>query len=149
MRPNLDRYLMNMAFVAANRGTCRRKQVGAVIAQAGQVVATGYNGSVRGSPHCTDDGVDCMIEHGHCVRTTHAEANAIVSAARNGVSILGATLYTTASPCWLCAKLIFNSGISRVVYAELYRNDMRVQEAARLAGIQLVLLSGEGDACLR
>lgn len=139
-RASWDNYFMLLATVAATRGTCCRKQVGAVIVRDRSVLATGYNGSTKGSPHCTDEGVGCMMEHGHCVRTTHAEANAIVQAARNGNAIQGATLYTTASPCFLCFKLIANSGIARVIFGELYRRDDRVWTAARAAGIEIDIL---------
>src|SRR5678815_1642068 len=82
--------------------------------------STGYNGSIRGMPHCED--VGCVIEDGHCVATVHAEANAILQAAKNGVSVAGAELYTTASPCWPCFKLIANAGVSRVYFGEFYRD---------------------------
>ena len=81
-----------------------------------------------------------MLENGHCVATIHAEANAILQAARNGVRIEGADIYTTASPCWPCFKLIANAGIGRIVYGEFYR-DERIFEVARKVGISLVDLS--------
>ena len=101
-------YFMNIATQAATRSTCDRKNVGAVIVRDRTILSTGYNGSVRGMPHCDEVGHD--MESGHCVGTIHAEANAIIQAAKNGVRIDGAEIYTTASPCWNCFKLIANSG---------------------------------------
>ena len=91
-------YFMNIARQAATRSTCDRKQVGAVIVRDKTILSTGYNGSIRGMAHCDD--VGHLMEGGHCVATVHAEANAIIQAAKNGVRIDGAELYTTASPCW-------------------------------------------------
>ena len=129
---------MKVAQIVSTRSTCPRKNVGAVIVREKTILSTGYNGSLRGLPHCTDIG--CMIENGHCVRTIHAEANAIVQAAKNGVSIDDATIYTTASPCWNCFKLIANAGIQRIVFGEFYR-DERIFEFAKDLGIELVHLA--------
>ena len=131
---------MNLAREAGTRSTCPRKHVGAVIVRERALLATGYNGSLRGLPHCTEIG--CLMENGHCVRTVHAEANAILQAARHGVRIENADVYVTASPCWNCFKLIANAGLSRVVYGEFYR-DERINEFAREAGIELVHLGME------
>jgi dCMP deaminase len=139
-RISWDRYFMNLAVQAATRSTCPRKQVGAVIVRDKAVLATGYNGSLRGLPHCTD--VGCLMENGHCVRTVHAEANAILQAARHGAGIEHADIYVTASPCWDCFKLIANAGIHRVFYGEFYR-DERITEFARDAGLELVDLGLE------
>jgi len=142
MRVSWDRYFMNLAVQAATRSTCPRKHVGAVIVRDKAVLATGYNGSLRRLPHCTD--VGCLIENDHCVRTVHAEANAILQAARHGVRIDGADIYVTASPCWECFKLIANAGIRRVLYGEFYR-DERLLQYAREAGIELLHLGLEGE----
>jgi dCMP deaminase len=142
MRVSWDRYFMNLAVQAATRSTCPRKHVGAVIVRDKAVLATGYNGSLRGLPHCTD--VGCLIENDHCVRTVHAEANAILQAARHGVRIDGADIYVTASPCWECFKLIANAGIRRVLYGEFY-SDERLLQYAREAGIELLHLGLEGE----
>ena len=128
-------YFMNIARQVATRATCPRKHVGAVIARDRTILSTGYNGSVRGLPHCED--VGCVMEDGHCVWTVHAEANAIIQAAKNGVSVTGAELYTTASPCWPCFKLIANAGITKVYYGEFYRDEKSLK-VAREAGIELV-----------
>ena len=131
-------YFMNIARQAATRSTCDRKHVGAVIVRDKTILSTGYNGSIRGMPHCDD--VGHLMEGGHCVGTVHAEANAIIQAAKNGVRIEGAELYTTASPCWNCFKLIANAGIRTIYYGEFYR-DTRSVEVARTLGIDLIDLS--------
>jgi dCMP deaminase len=137
-RASWDEYFMNIAQVVASRATCPRKSVGAVIVRDKVILSTGYNGSLRGMPHCQD--VGCMIENGHCVATVHAEQNAILHAARHGVNIDGATCYVTASPCWNCFKSIANSGLVRVVYGEFYR-DERIFEVAKRIGIDLLHLN--------
>ena len=139
-RVSWDRYFMNLAVQAGTRSTCPRKHVGAVIVRDKAILATGYNGSIRGLPHCTE--VGCLMENEHCVRTVHAEANALLQAARHGVSIDKADIYVTASPCWDCFKLIANAGIARVLYGEFYR-DERITEYAQEAGIELVHLGLE------
>ncbi|MGZ3480084.1 MAG: deoxycytidylate deaminase, partial [Myxococcaceae bacterium] len=113
-RSSWDQYFMDIARQVATRATCDRKHVGAVLVRDRTILSTGYNGSIRGMPHC--DEVGHLMENGHCVATVHAEANAILQAAKNGVRIDGATLYTTASPCWPCFKLVANSGCVRIVY---------------------------------
>ena len=121
----------------ATRSTCDRKYVGAVIVRDKSILATGYNGSIRGLPHCDEEGH--LMEDGHCVRTIHAEANAIIQAARNGVRIEGATVYVTASPCWGCFRIIANAGITRIVFGEFYR-DERIFRFATQLGIELMPL---------
>ncbi len=133
-RKDWDAYFMEIADVVASRATCDRKHVGAVIVRDRTILSTGYNGSIRGLPHCTD--VGHMMEDGHCVRTIHAEINAIIQAARNGVCIDGGTIYTTASPCWPCFKAIANSGIRAIVFREFYR-DERIFEVARELAIEM------------
>ena len=128
-------YFMNIAVQAATRSTCDRKHVGAVIVRDKTILSTGYNGSIRGMPHCDD--VGHVMEGDHCVATVHAEANAIIQAAKNGVRIEGAELYTTASPCWSCFKLIANAGIRAIYYGEFYRDSRSIEVAGRL-GIALI-----------
>jgi dCMP deaminase len=129
-----DEYFMQIAQVVASRSTCHRKFVGAVIVRNRTILSTGYNGSIRGMPHCTD--VGHMMEAGHCVATIHAEANAILQAAKNGVMIEGATVYVTASPCWNCFKQCCNAGVTRICYGEFYR-DERIFGVAAQIGVQL------------
>jgi dCMP deaminase len=140
-RADWDTYFMDIARVVATRATCDRKHVGAVLVRERTILSTGYNGSVRGLPHC--DEVGHMMEAGHCVATIHAEANAILQAARNGVRIEGADMYTTASPCWPCFQLIANAGMKRIVYGEFYRDD-RIFSVAKKLGIELVGPVGGG-----
>lgn len=135
-----ERYFMNLAIQAATRSTCPRKHVGAVIVRDKSVLSTGYNGSLRGAPHCTE--VGCLMENDHCVRTVHAEANALVQAAHNGVRLEGAEIYVTASPCFNCFKLIVNAGIRTVLYGEFYRDD-QVLDFAEELGIRMVHLGLE------
>lgn len=132
-----DEYFMDIARVVSSRSTCDRKFVGAVIVRDKTILSTGYNGSIRKLEHC--DEVGHMMENGHCVATIHAEANAILQAAKNGVCINGGTIYTSASPCWPCFKLIANAGLTRVCFGEFYR-DKRIFEIAKKTGIELVSL---------
>ena len=141
-RVGWDQYFMNIARQAATRSTCDRKFVGAVIVRDRTILSTGYNGSIRGMPHCDEVGHD--LENGHCVATIHAEANAILQAAKNGVNIGGAELYTTASPCWACFKLIANAGIKRIYYGEFYRDEKSLRIAKEI-GIDLIDLGGSGE----
>jgi len=138
-RVDWDNYFMNIADQVATRSTCDRKHVGAVIVRNRTILSTGYNGSVRGAPHCDDVGHD--MEHDHCVRTVHAEANAIAQAARNGVNIDNSEIFITASPCLTCFKLAANSGIRAVHYMEFYR-DERITVYANQAGIRLDYMGG-------
>ncbi len=130
---------MAIAEMVAKRSTCPRKSVGAVIVKDHQILSTGYNGSIRGLPHCTE--VGCMMENGHCVATIHAEANALIQAARHGVAVAGADIYVTASPCWNCFKLIANAGIKRIVYKEFYR-DRRIFEVIDHLDLRLEQFQG-------
>lgn len=134
-RASWDEYFMSIAQVVATRSTCDRKFVGAVIVRNKTILSTGYNGSIRGLPHCSE--VGHMMEDGHCVATIHAETNAILQAARNGVMIEGASIYVTASPCWNCFKQLANAGIMRICYGEFYR-DQRSLTVAPNVGIELV-----------
>lgn len=120
VRPSWDDYFLSLAKAAATRATCLRKQVGAVLVLDRRVVSVGYNGSPPGEAHCTDEGVGCLMEHGHCVATVHAEVNAIAQAARHGTRVEGATAYVTIRPCPSCNKLLLAAGVSRVVWADEY-----------------------------
>jgi dCMP deaminase len=134
-RAGWDEYFMSIARQVASRSTCDRKAVGAVLVRDRAILSTGYNGSIRGLPHCDD--VGHMMEGDHCVATIHAEANAIIQAARNGVRVGDATLYVTASPCWNCFKILANAGVRRIVYDEFYGDD-RIVETSQQLGIELV-----------
>lgn len=130
VRPGLDDYFMMAAALAATRGTCPRKRVGAVLVASGKVVSTGYNGSPPGADHCDETG--CLVRPTGdgkvgCVRTVHAEANALAHAARHGVRTEGTTLYCTCSPCLSCAKLALSAGVSRLVYAQEYSDSSGIE----------------------
>jgi len=137
-RVSWETYFMNIAQEVATRSTCDRKHVGAVIVRGKTILSTGYNGSVRGMHHCDEIGHE--MENGHCVRTIHAEANAVVQSARNGVRIDEAEIYVTASPCYDCFKMIANAGIHSIYYSEFYR-DTRITSLAEQIGIELINLS--------
>lgn len=137
-RPSRDNVLMEVARVFSFRGTCTRAYVGAVLAQEGRVIASGYVGAPAGSRHCLDVGCE-EGNHGGCTRTVHAESNAIAFAARYGVSTNKADLYTTTSPCNDCAKLIINAGIKRVIYHKAYR-DPRGLRLLEETGVEVVKL---------
>jgi len=115
---------MAIAQLLALRSTCLRNQIGAVIAKQGRIISTGYNGVPSGLPHCTPD---ICNEDGPCTRTVHAEANAIVHAAKVGIKTDYATLYTTISPCLDCAKLIINAGIDTVIFDKPYRDSSPIK----------------------
>ncbi|MFA5834318.1 MAG: dCMP deaminase family protein [Bacteroidota bacterium] len=133
-------YFMNIADQVATRSTCSRKHVGAVIVRDRTILSTGYNGSLRGAPHCDEIGHD--IDNDHCVRTVHAEANAVAQSAKHGIRIDQAEIYVTASPCLTCFKLIANAGITKIYYKEFYR-DERITEYAKLSGVKLVYMGKE------
>ena len=121
-RPGVDRYFLNIAALVAVRSTCLHRKVGAVLVRDNQIIATGYNGAPTGEPHCIETGCK-KPEHGtgmeRC-RAVHAEVNAIIQAAIHGVSIAGATLYCTHSPCPICQKILKNARISNIIYEEEY-----------------------------
>jgi dCMP deaminase len=130
-RPTLDQYFMEIAAVVAKRSTCLRNHVGAVLVKNKRILSTGYNGAPAGLDHC--DVVGCAREnvesgtrHELC-RAVHAEQNAIIQAALHGISIEGATLYCTHQPCVLCAKMVINSRVARVVYAQSYPDGTALQ----------------------
>lgn len=135
MRKDWDSYFIEMAVLASERATCERLKVGAILVKNKRVIATGYNGSPSSSPHCID--VGCKIVDNHCVRTIHAEQNALFQCARYGVSSEGATIYCTHFPCLLCTKSIIQAGISEVVYLNDYKNDNYAIELLQEAGIKI------------
>ena len=117
-RLSWDKYFMEIAKMVAKRSTCDRRNVGAVIVKDKNILSTGYNGSPKGLPHCDEAGHE--MSDGHCVRTIHAEANALIQAAKHGVAMDEAVMYLTDSPCYDCFKMLVNSGIKEVVYGEYY-----------------------------
>jgi len=129
-RPDNDTYFMRMAELVASRSTCLRRHVGAVIVKEKRVLTTGYNGAPRGLRHCEEVGcvrqqnnVASGTRHELC-RGVHAEQNAVIQWAYLGVSIKGATVYTTNFPCVLCAKILLNAGIEEIVYLDTYIDEL-------------------------
>jgi len=142
-RLSWDDYFMEITHLVAKRSTCLRRSVGAVIVRDKRILATGYNGAPRGLPHCSETG--CVREklgvpsgqrHELC-RGLHAEQNAIIQAALFGVSIEGSQIYTVAQPCVVCAKMIINAGIKRVVFEDSYADPL-AEEMLNEAGVELV-----------
>lgn len=144
VRPSWDDYFLEVANAIAKRATCDRGRSGCVIARDKQLLVTGYVGAPAGLPHCDDAGHQMkkvLHEDGretmHCVRTVHAEQNAICQAAKLGVAIAGATLYCRMTPCRVCAMLIINCGILRVVCERKYHCGGESEELFREAGVSL------------
>lgn len=119
-RISWDQYFMAQAHITALRSTCTRLMVGAVIVKKNRIIASGYNGSISDGTHCIDEG--CYIVDGHCVRTIHAEANAILQCAKFGVPTESTTVYVTHFPCLQCCKQLIQAGIKVINYGENYRN---------------------------
>ncbi len=149
-RPSWDEYFIGMANYVGTRGTCDRGRAGCVIAREKRVISTGYVGSPPGLPHCdevghemhkvvNEDGTESM----HCVRTAHAEQNAIAQAARFGMALDGATLYSKMTPCYACAKMIIAAGIKRVVSEKDYHASKRSKEILKEAGVKLEIMNKE------
>ncbi|MDR1496145.1 MAG: cytidine/deoxycytidylate deaminase family protein [Clostridiales Family XIII bacterium] len=143
-RPSWDEYFMSIAKLTSERATCLRRKVGAVIVSDKQIVATGYNGAPKGIAHCDEKG-GCLREklgvpsgerHELC-RALHAEQNAIIQAATSGQSIEGATIYITHQPCVICAKMIINAGIRKIIVNEGYPDEFAV-EILDEAGLKIV-----------
>jgi dCMP deaminase len=144
IRPTWDEYFIEVAHTVAKRATCDRGRSGCVIARDKQILVTGYVGSPRGLPHCDEVGhlmKKVLHEDGrttqHCMRTVHAEQNAICQAARLGISLEGATLYCRMTPCRTCAMLIINCGIVRVVCERKYHDAKESEQMFSDAGIGL------------
>jgi dCMP deaminase len=150
IRPSWDDYFMEVADAISKRATCDRGRSGCVIARDKQLLVTGYVGSPQGLPHCDEVGhqMKKVIHEDnhvtqHCVRTVHAEQNAICQAAKQGISIDGATLYCRMTPCRTCAMLIINCGIIRVVCEKRYHSADESEEMFKQAAIQLNYVSEE------
>ena len=142
-RPPWDRYFMDIAHVAATRSNCSRRHVAAVVVRDCQIISTGYNGTPRGTKNCSDGGCPrCNSDIpsgeglGQCL-CSHAEENAIVQAAYHGIMLKGSTIYTTYSPCLLCAKMIINAGIVEVVYHDRYTIDDVSMKLLQEAGVKV------------
>jgi len=149
-RPSWDEYFLNIVKIVGTRGTCDRGKAGCVIVRDKRILSTGYVGSPAGTAHCDDIGHEMhtvIQEDGtksrHCIRTTHAEQNAIANAARFGVKLDGATLYCHMTPCYACAKMIINAGIKRVVCDLDYHAGERSKEIFKEAGVKYELINNK------
>ncbi len=149
-RHDWDEYFMNIAREVGRRGTCDRGRVGSIIVKNKRILTTGYAGSPIGMPHCDDAGhqmAEVYDEEGnksqHCIRTTHAEQNALIQAARFGISLEGGTVYCKMEPCHVCAKMIINAGIKRVVAEKRYHAGQLTRQMFQDAGIQLDIIYDE------
>ncbi len=151
-RPSWDEYFMAITKTVAKRATCDRGKSGAIIVRGKKIISTGYVGSPKGLPHCDEVGHllrKVINEDGsetqHCVRTTHAEKNAIIQAALHGVSTKGATIYCKMEPCLDCAKSIINAGIKRVVCENKYHKAELTRDFFKKAGVELVVLNDKTE----
>ncbi len=147
-RPSWDEYFIKIMEMVGSRGSCDRGRSGSIITRDRRIISTGYVGSPVGLPHCDEVGHEMhTVIHDdgsqtrHCIRTAHAEQNAICEAARMGIALEGATLYCKMTPCYTCAKMIINAGIKRVVCAQDYHASARSKEIFKEAGLEFFLLS--------
>ena len=152
-RISWDEYFIELMETVSKRATCDRGRSGCIIVRDRRIVSTGYVGSPPGLPHCDDVGhmmKEVIDEDGtirkHCVRTIHAEQNAICQAARYGISLEGTTLYCRMEPCRVCAMLIISSGISKVVAQKRYHAAQESREMFEIAGVELVVLQEETES---
>lgn len=134
-RIDWDQYFMTQATLLSLRSTCTRLSVGAVIVRDRRVIAGGYNGSVSGDVHCIDEG--CYLVEGDCVRTIHAEMNAVLQCAKFGVATDGAEVYVTDFPCLQCTKMLLQSGIIKINYLRNYHNDQYAVELLKRKNVEI------------
>ena len=133
-RPQWDEYFLKLAMLASERATCPRMHCGCVLVKNKNVITTGYNGSIPGDDHCDEAG--CLIVENHCVRTVHAEMNALIQAARRGHAVDGASAYVTNMPCTTCSKALITAGIKRVVIFSDYHDTLAL-EFFEKAGVKI------------
>lgn len=131
-----DQFFMAQSHLLALRSTCTRLSVGATVVRDKRIIAGGYNGSITGDEHCIEEG--CYVVDNHCVRTVHAEMNALLQCAKYGTTTKGADLYVTHFPCLPCTKSIIQAGIHRVYYATDYKNNPYAEELFKKAGVEVV-----------
>ena|SRR3989338_3165052 len=149
-RPSWDEYFLQMAELVGTRSTCNRGRAGTIIVKDKRLLSTGHSGSPIGLPHCDEVGHEMYTvtnEDGttsqHCIRTTHSEQNAIVNAARFGVAIDGATMYSRMVSCYSCAKIVINAGIKRFVAVNDYHASNRTKKVFKQAGVKLEIINKE------
>lgn len=150
IRPTWDEYFMEVVNAVSRRATCDRGRTGVVIVRDNQILVTGYVGSAAGDEHCDDKGHQYQkrlnpdgTTSEHCVRTVHAELNALVQAAKRGVSVDGGTLYCKLEPCAVCAKVMINAGIKRVVCQGAYHAAAETRRVLKRCGVKLEILNNE------
>jgi len=124
-RPDWDQYFLKLAMLASERSTCPRMHCGCVLVKNKNVISTGYNGSIPGDEHCED--VGCLVVDNHCMRTVHAEMNALVQAAKRGHAVEGATAYITNMPCTTCAKALIIAGIKKIIVFSDFHDTLAVE----------------------
>jgi dCMP deaminase len=134
-RISWDQYFMAQSHLLALRSTCTRLMVGATVVRDNRIIAGGYNGSIAGGVHCVDEG--CYVIDNHCVRTIHAEMNALLQCAKFGVPTEGAEIYVTHFPCLQCCKALIQAGIKTIYYAEAYKNHPYAEELFEQAGVRV------------
>ncbi len=151
-RPTWDEYFIQLSESVASRSTCDRGKSGCVIVKGRRILCTGYAGSPPGLPHCDEAGhlfKKIIHENGeesnHCMRTIHAEQNALIQAAKFGISVEGATLYCKMVPCRNCAMSIIGAGITRVVCGKRYHADAESREMFKQCGIELIVINDEEE----
>ena len=149
-RPSWDEYFISIAELVGTRGTCDRGRSGCVIVKDKRILVTGYVGSPIGLPHCDEEGHEMHkvvredgTESMHCIRTIHAEQNAISQAAKTGIALDGATSYSHMTPCYVCAKFFVNCGIKRVVVKKDYHASRETKRIFEESGIELIILENE------
>ena len=128
-RPEWDEYFLKLAMLASERSTCPRMHCGCILVRNKNVIATGYNGSIPGDDHC--ENVGCLIIDNHCVRTVHAEMNALIQAAKRGHAVDGSTIYVTNMPCTTCAKALITAGVKRVVIFSEFHDTLATEFFAK------------------
>jgi dCMP deaminase len=150
IRPDWDSYFMSIAELVGSRGTCDRGRAGCVIVKDKMILVTGYVGSPAGLPHCDEVGHEMhkvIHENGtesmHCIRTIHAEQNAVAQAARIGISLNGSTVYCKMVPCYVCAKILMNSGIKEVIALRDYHASIQTKRIFKEGKIKLTILKNE------
>ncbi len=149
-RPSWDEYFLGMIDYVGSRATCDRGRSGCVIVRDKRIISTGYVGAPPGLPHCDEVGHEMhTVINGdgtksqHCIRTSHAEQNAIAQAARFGIALEGATIYCKMALCYFCAKLVISAGIKRVVAQNDYHSSAKGKDALKKAGIKLEIINKE------
>ena len=134
-RMSWDDYFMYQALLLSQRATCERLKVGAVLVRENRMIAGGYNGSVAGDDHCIDEG--CFVQGGHCVRTIHAEANALLQCAKFGITTENTTVYVTHFPCLQCTKQLLQAGVKEICYLNNYRNNEYAVHLYKVTGVKV------------